>query len=50
MFCTNCGTEIEDNVKFCTNCGAPMSNTVDESKATIIDSIQVEESATSEAP
>ena len=22
MFCSNCGKEIEENVKFCSNCGA----------------------------
>ncbi|MDE7477931.1 MAG: zinc ribbon domain-containing protein [Lachnospiraceae bacterium] len=25
MFCTNCGKEIEGNVKFCPECGAPVS-------------------------
>ena len=23
MFCTKCGSQLEDGVKFCTNCGAP---------------------------
>ena len=27
MFCTNCGTKLEDNSRFCTNCGAPTGNT-----------------------
>ena len=22
MFCTKCGSKIEDGMKFCTNCGA----------------------------
>ena len=24
MFCTNCGSSVEDNAKFCPNCGAPI--------------------------
>ena len=24
-FCTNCGTQLEDNVNFCTSCGAALS-------------------------
>lgn len=23
MFCTHCGSQMDDNAKFCTNCGAP---------------------------
>ena len=23
MFCTHCGTQMDDSAKFCTNCGAP---------------------------
>lgn len=26
MFCSKCGTEVNDNVQFCTNCGAPINN------------------------
>ncbi|MDR2098164.1 MAG: zinc ribbon domain-containing protein, partial [Spirochaetaceae bacterium] len=22
MYCANCGTKLDDNLKFCTNCGA----------------------------
>ena len=24
MFCSNCGSSLDDNCKFCTNCGAPV--------------------------
>ena len=27
MFCTNCGTQNEDDVKFCVNCGACLEDT-----------------------
>ncbi|MEI0494061.1 PH domain-containing protein [Brachyspira intermedia] len=27
MFCQNCGTKNDDNVKFCSNCGSPIGNT-----------------------
>jgi hypothetical protein len=27
MFCTNCGTQIEDGAKFCTQCGAKVDGT-----------------------
>ena len=23
-FCTNCGSEVDDNAKFCASCGTPM--------------------------
>ncbi|MBR1651321.1 MAG: zinc-ribbon domain-containing protein [Lachnospiraceae bacterium] len=26
MFCTNCGTKIDDNAKFCTNCGVKIES------------------------
>lgn len=26
MYCTNCGKEIDDDVKFCPNCGAPVKH------------------------
>ena len=29
MFCTNCGKEIEGNVKFCSKCGALVSIAVE---------------------
>ena len=25
MFCTNCGSQVDDGQKFCTTCGAPMT-------------------------
>lgn len=25
MYCTHCGTKLDDNARFCTNCGAPIS-------------------------
>ena len=25
MFCTKCGSELQDGVRFCTNCGAPLN-------------------------
>ncbi len=29
MFCTHCGTQVQDGAKFCNNCGAPISaNTI----------------------
>lgn len=26
IFCTECGTELDDSVKFCSNCGTPLNN------------------------
>ena|SRR5581483_6126237 len=26
MFCTRCGTQLEETVRFCNNCGAPTVN------------------------
>lgn len=26
IYCTECGTELEDTVKFCSNCGTPLDN------------------------
>lgn len=26
MFCTKCGSSVQDGVRFCTSCGAPMDN------------------------
>ena len=30
MFCTNCGSEMDENMVFCTNCGAKLIKTNDE--------------------
>ena len=36
MFCPNCGTEIDNNIRFCPNCGAKIED-INESKVGLID-------------
>lgn len=52
IFCTECGTELDDSVKFCSNCGTPINkeSTSDNSKAetnndTINNDIKVNETS-----
>lgn len=35
MFCTQCGTKIEDDFKFCPGCGAPVEHGAGEAGAVI---------------
>lgn len=34
IYCTECGTELDDSVKFCSSCGTPLSNENNASKPT----------------
>ena len=33
MFCTNCGTQLNEGTKFCTSCGAPVAGPASEPEA-----------------
>lgn len=39
MFCTNCGSPVQDDMRFCTNCGAPIQAEFDQ---TIVEDIAEE--------
>lgn len=28
MYCTNCGNELEEDMKFCTKCGTPVAGNI----------------------
>ena len=37
MFCTNCGTQLNEGAKFCTNCGAKIESSAEINKNNISD-------------
>ncbi|MEI0701527.1 zinc ribbon domain-containing protein [Brachyspira intermedia] len=37
MFCTNCGTQLNEGAKFCTNCGAKIESSSEMNKNNISD-------------
>ena len=40
MYCRNCGTELDENVKFCPNCGEPVQDTVQHHSTTTAEVVE----------